>query len=400
MIIYDHSPVAVCLQETMLNANTPCPREYMKYRTPFNPDIGSHGGCLLYVRCDVPQIPINLNTPLQAIATQIVLNRKYTVCSIYLPPNDPVSYDEIINLVNQLPKPFLLLGDFNSRHPMWGDIVANSKGNLISSIIENEDISFLNTGEATHFHQPTGTTSCIDLSLTSSDCVLDFNWSVLGDWHTSDHSPIIINCNNGPPVQRAPQWRLEKADWSKYRDLSEIEGNADQFDRIDDALDLLNGTLYTAGINSIPRSTGLFYRRPVPWWSDQLRILHRATRRALTRLRRHRNEVNLVNYKKCRALFRRTMKAARRQSWSAFVSNINRRTPQSAVWKRVSKIAGKHTPSPPPVLKINDQYITSPVEVSNVLAEHFSNVSKKSESSPGFQVRQRQEKTVLNFESN
>ena len=86
MIIFYHSPIAVCLQETMLNANTPCPREYVQYRTPYNPDIGSHGGCLMYIRCDVPQIPINLNTPLQAIATQIVLNRKYTVCSLYLPP--------------------------------------------------------------------------------------------------------------------------------------------------------------------------------------------------------------------------------------------------------------------------------------------------------------------------
>ena len=94
MVIYDYSPVAICLQETMLNINTPCPREYVAYRTQYDPEVGSNGGCLVYVRRDIPQVPINLTTPLQATAVQIVLERKYTLCSIYLPPNLPVSYDE------------------------------------------------------------------------------------------------------------------------------------------------------------------------------------------------------------------------------------------------------------------------------------------------------------------
>ena len=327
------------------------------------------------------------------------MNRKYTICSIYLPPNEPVSYVELVRLLQQLPKPFLLLGDFNSRHPMWGDIVTNNKGNLIASLIENEDLTLLNTGEATHYHQPTGTMSCIDLSITSSDCVIDFNWNLSEDWHTSDHSPIIINCNDNPLVQRSPRWCLEKADWPKYRDLSKIEGSADEFHRVDDAIDLLNGTLHTAGVNSIPRSTGIFHRRPVPWWCEELRILHRATRRALTRCRRHRTDENLTNYKKCRAQFRRAMKAASRQSWSAFITNINSRTPQSTIWKKVRKVAGKYTPSPPPVLKVGGQLVTSPLEVGNVFAEHFANVSRKSREAPGFDFRQRQELNGLNFKT-
>ena len=283
---------------------------------------------------------------------------------------------------------------------MWGDILANTKGYLMASLIENEDISLLNTGEATHYHQPTGTMSCIDLSITSSDCLIDFSWNLSDDWHTSDHSPVIISCNNSPPTQRSPRWCLEKADWAKYKDLSEIEGNAEEFDRVEDAIDLLNGTLHTAGINSIPRSSGLFSRRPVPWWSEELRILHRATRKALTRCRRHRTAENLIHYKKCRALFRRTMKAARRQSWCAFVSSINSRTPQTVVWKRLRKIAGKFTPIPPPILRINGQYITRPLEVSDVFAEHFAVVSHKSENFPAFQYRQREEQKTLNFKTN
>ena len=222
MLINDIYLVAICLQETMLNVNTPCPREYSSYRTKYDPEIGSNGGCLIYVRNDIPQIPLILNTSLQSVAVQIAVQRKYTLCSIYLPPNDHVSYEELIRLIHQLPKPFLLLGDFNSRHPMWGDILANAKGNLIASVVENEDVALLNSGAATHYHVQTGTMTHIDLSITSSDCYIDFEWNLKDSWHTSDHSPIIINSNNSPPVQRSPRWCLEKANWEKFRDLSDI----------------------------------------------------------------------------------------------------------------------------------------------------------------------------------
>ena len=399
LLIHEFSPLAICLQETMLDHNTPCPREYVSYRTEFDPDVGSHGGCLIYTRRDVPQRPIDINSHLQAIAVQIDLTRKYTLCSLYLPPNSHVSREDLVELIEQLPQPFLLLGDMNSRHPLWGDVLTNPKGKLISTIIENEDIGLLNTGEPTHFHSQTNTLSCIDLSLASSNCLIDFNWRTLDDWHTSDHAPILMNTCNGPPARSPPRWCLNKADWPKFRELSEIEGDVEEFQTIDNAIDFLNGTLHVAGVNSIPKTTGLFRRRPVPWWSEELKTLHRATRTALTRCRRHRTDENVIMYKKCRAQFRRAIKAARRQSWTSFVSAINSRTPPTTVWKKIRKIAGKHVPNPPPVLKVNGQYISDANTVSNVFAEHFANISHKSETAPGNQYRLREEQHILDFSS-
>ena len=155
--------------------------------------------------------------------------------------------------------------------------------------------------------------------------------------------------------------------------------------------------MYSAGIQSIPRSSGLFKHRPVPWWCEELRHLHRATRTALTRLRKHRNEENLIEYKRCRANFRRKMKAARQQSWASFVSSINSRTPFSLIWKKIGKIAGKYTPSPTPVLKVNGTMITDSKEVSNIFADHFAKVSKKSETAPGYNSRAQAERKDLNY---
>ena len=361
----------------MLDENTPCPREYTSYRTQYNLNVGSHGGCLIYVRRDIPHYKITLNTPLQAVAVEVHLKRKYTLCSLYLPPNSPVTQTEILDLLRQLPRPFLLMGDLNARHPLWGDVTSNQKGNLIASIIENEDLGLLNTGEPTHYHIQTGTVSCLDLTVTSSNCAIDFRWRTNDDWHNSDHAPIIINTNDDPPAQRSPRWVMEKADWNKFEELSEIEGDANDFPIVDDALDVLNGTLHTAGINSIPKTTGLFRRRPVPWWSEELRLLHRATRTSLTRYRRHQNIENMIIYKQNRARFRKAMKAARRQCWASFVSSINRRTPVSSIWKKIGKIAGKFTPNPPPVLKVNNNKIADAKDISNKLGDHFALVSKK-----------------------
>ena len=380
----------------MLDNNTPCPREYISHRTPYSPEIGSHGGCLIYVRQDQSYIPINLDSNLQATAVQVDLGRKYTICSLYLPPNNPVTYEELINLIRQLPRPFILMGDMNGRHPLWGDITSNVKGNLISSVIENEDLGVMNTGEPTHYHVQTGTLSCLDLSLGSSDCLLDFSWRTT-DWYSSDHIPIILSLNNDAPKQGSPRWLLDKANWSLFKELSKIEVNVEDIPSVDEAMDVLNGTLHSAGVDSIPKTTGSFHRRPVPWWTDELKILHRATRTTLTRCRRHRTEENIIEYKRCRAKFRRMIKFARRCSWTKFVSSISSKTPQSVIWKKIQKIAGKYNLGPTPVLKINGQYITKMEEVSNILAEHFAQVSRESEQSPQYCYRIREEGKTLDF---
>ena len=87
---------------------------------------------------------------------------------------------------------------------MWGDVISNQRGNMIADYIAKEDISVLNTGEPTHFHVQTGTFSRIDLSISSSDCYLDFLWEVNEYRHTSDHFPIVIKMDYCIPAPRSP----------------------------------------------------------------------------------------------------------------------------------------------------------------------------------------------------
>ena len=66
------------------NSKALCPREYKCFHSEVHPEEGSHGGSLIYVRTDTPHHHFPLQTPLQAVAVQIYLDKRYTVCAIYI----------------------------------------------------------------------------------------------------------------------------------------------------------------------------------------------------------------------------------------------------------------------------------------------------------------------------
>ena len=125
-MLSEFSPACVALQETMLGDSTySSPPGYRAFfNTPF-PDQGHHGGTAILVRQDIPVVPLQLNSPLQVVAVNVFMGRSYTICNLYLPPRLPVSRGELDGLLRQLIPPFLLLGDFNGRHPLWDEGASN-----------------------------------------------------------------------------------------------------------------------------------------------------------------------------------------------------------------------------------------------------------------------------------
>ena len=66
----------------------------------------------------IPCTLLPLTTQLHALTVRLSLRRTYIVCSVYLAPGSPVSYNDLVSLVHQLPLPLLLLGDFNLGYPL------------------------------------------------------------------------------------------------------------------------------------------------------------------------------------------------------------------------------------------------------------------------------------------
>src|SRR5215469_336945 len=109
---------------------------------------------------------ILLQTQLHAVAERLILSRYYSVCSLYLPPNEAVSYEDLEDLIKQLQSPIILVGDFNIRHPKWGDTRASPNANRVSDlIITKHNLVCMNSGAPTHYHQASQSFTHIDISL-------------------------------------------------------------------------------------------------------------------------------------------------------------------------------------------------------------------------------------------
>ena len=125
------SPACFLLQETMLGLYTPHPPSGYTIHTSSTSNPVPGDGLAVLVRHGTPFLHLPLDTNLQAVAFRVRSNKLYSICNIYLPPNANVSIEQLTHLIDQLPPPFILAGDFNARHPLWGDTQHNRVGDIV-----------------------------------------------------------------------------------------------------------------------------------------------------------------------------------------------------------------------------------------------------------------------------
>ncbi|GFY39598.1 putative tick transposon [Trichonephila inaurata madagascariensis] len=190
----EHIPVYVALQETFLKPScTSYIQGYSILRKDCSTGERACGGVALLINHVTPFSPVLICTSLQAVAQ----------CR------------ELQELIDQLPLPFILLGDFNAHHLLWGCQDVNSRGKVVEKLLTELDLTLLNDGSNTYFHSPTQSFSAIDLSICSPSLLLDLTWSVLGNSLGSDHFPVVISYTT--PITcatlRQPLWKFDQADW-------------------------------------------------------------------------------------------------------------------------------------------------------------------------------------------
>ena len=87
-----------------------------------NRDIGDRtcGRVSVLVRDGISYSECKLNTTLQAKAVTISMSKIITICSLYLLPSKNLNIVLLTRLIDQLPTPFVICGDFNGHIIFWG----------------------------------------------------------------------------------------------------------------------------------------------------------------------------------------------------------------------------------------------------------------------------------------
>ena len=301
---------------------------YHAYAT--NENGKAHGGASIWVRNGVPHIPLEVDTSLQAASVQIHYDQhKISVSSVYIHNNSTPTLQNYNHLKNQLPSPFIIHGDLNAHCESWGNRDNNSRGRTLERFINNnDDVAILNDGNPTYI-SPDGNGSVIDLALCHPDLLLDLEFRVMDDLSGSDHFPTILDFINTTPEEPIERWNFHKADWVKFRKLciqhliiSEVLKKSDGVDHMKAFTDIL----IDIAKQCIPKYISK-PKRSYPWFDDECRQVLRARKAAQRRFYRQPTTTNKIRYKELCAQARRTIRQAKKQSWAAYISKLNKFTP-------------------------------------------------------------------------
>ena len=312
------------------------------------------GGMSVLVRDGIPSSECTLNTALQAKTVTISMSKTITVCSLYLPPNENLNIVLLTHLIDQLPTPFVICGDFNGHSMTWGCDKNNSWGDRIGDFITENNICLLNDGSYTYLHSSTGTFTAIDLSLCSPDILMEIDFMVESDSYGSDHFPIIL-----------------KIGWVQFDHLCKGKLTLDTIELYDEPIVLFTDVLCIIAKSCMPKTTVKQKKRCNPWFNTECKDAMKARKAALTKT--NITSENLSNFRVTPAKARRACNENKRASWLQYVSRLNSRTTLKSTWDMVRRISGgKYKANTVSHLKSNTNDITDVKEICITLVEQFA----------------------------
>lgn len=270
----------MCLQETNFSNNYVANiKQYSSYNKNRNIYHHASGGVATYVNNNVTSKEVPLISNFEAVAVIVLLCIEICICNIYLPNSQPLDLHNLKDLINQLPRPFILLGDFNAHSTLWGCSNTNSRGKIIESLLESEDVILLNSMKPTYYSTAHGTSSSIDLSFCTPDIAPLFLWSAHDTLFGSDHFPILLeitshlSCNL--PIIK---WNLKDANWSDFR--TAINGKISTLlppcdfhtSSINKIIDDFSALILKSAEKSVTKTLISSHRKSVLWWNEYCKL--------------------------------------------------------------------------------------------------------------------------------
>ena len=203
-LIREHNPVILAISETWLKPG-------IRFRVPGftclrdDRNDGYAGSAFLIIRL-FPFSRVSLPSHSPNFNVVAVKAFDITFVSFYIPHPDSSLGADIRSILSSLPRPLIVLGDFNSHHTAWGCHHCDSFALQLLDIFDDANVCFINDGSPTRRVYPQqNPKSAVDLTLCSPCLAPSLNWEVLSSSFGIDHFPIIVTlCNKSSPLLFQP----------------------------------------------------------------------------------------------------------------------------------------------------------------------------------------------------
>ncbi|CAB4045425.1 Hypothetical predicted protein, partial [Paramuricea clavata] len=312
-----------------------------------------------------------------------VRGRIVYISSIYLDILLPAKKPLFIELVRRCQEdniPLLTGIDCNAHSQMWGCHEQNRRGKELEEMIQEEQLTVMNTGNEWTFNVG-GRRSIIDITVLNDRAVLDLEmekWRVDHTHNFSDHNYIKYTFGQYVPGTKWTR-NLRRGRWLEFEAMVEedIDPSWEEDLEMEDALERLYASM-TKALDSACLLRKAPRHKPHRWWNEQLQQL----KVKLAKLGdKHRYSTQRMSaYRELRAEFVKARKLARRTSWRDFAGTADN------TWdvnQKVKALEGSHNKSIG-LLRNSEGYTRSPQESLQVLLDaHFPNNRPVSDDSEG-----------------
>ena len=161
-------------------------------------------------------------------------------------------------MIQQIPTPFLFIGDFNTHHPLWGCSSQDNKGYIIEQLLLLNSSFFLTPNSIHIFIQLLAYAPLLIFPfVVLLSLSLDYLWEPLKDLCGSDHFLILLTST---PLQASQHWKLNKAKWESFKDQRQSCINLSNTDIIH-SVELFTDTLINTANTCIPKTSDNLSKR-------------------------------------------------------------------------------------------------------------------------------------------
>ena len=308
------------------------------------------------------------------------------IINTYINPENKIAKTEIEKIFPL--KRAIILGDLNAHCKSWGCTNANERGQILEEILNDKQLTVLNTGQPTRIPPINSKNrSVIDLSIVTKELALNCKHYVTNNSMGSDHylCNIIVN----EEVQIEPNmsmqlWNLKKADWKEFKKNSQFyvtdglidENNNDTFKNIVESLtSLANEKLPGRKRNHNNNNQGRKKHRPNPFWNNKCTEAIFNRNKARNKAIKSKELKDYVEYKHQEAVVRVTLKSEAKASWENYCSELTDQTKLGVVWDMARRMNCIAPYKSIPTLNSNGITAENNLEKSNLLAQMYAETS-------------------------
>ncbi|XP_037944483.1 uncharacterized protein LOC119677283 [Teleopsis dalmanni] len=273
----------------------------------------------------------------------------FIVASAYLPydSTEPPPSQEVIRLMEycRTKRLEIVIGcDANAHNIVWGSSDSNNRGESLLEFVEKYNLMIVNRGLEPTFVDARRS-EVIDLTLCSGAMTQKIEkWRVADRLTMSDHRAIHfeILCRpkrtNNQRLVRIPEntnqvtYLTLLTELLQNRPLRKLKTTWN----VETEVKAITAAMINAFENACPQ-TSIAEKSSTPWWSQDLDVIKKETKKAFNKYMREKNSESWDLYKAKKREFKKALRNRKRESWRNFCSSMKGTSEVSRLQKMVTK---------------------------------------------------------------